>query len=118
MPRQLDLSISERVALARLASDVIGVTDGVTPTTGPSGRWQTTGSGQTVAGVLAVEDSQGRVDVELHLVAHWPPPTSLEEFGRQLRAQVRRAADDAGMGARLGAVSVAFDDVLVETESD
>ena len=118
MPGQLDVSISERVALARLAGDVIDVTDGVTPTTGPAGRWRTTGSGQTVPGVLAVEDSQRRVDVELYLIARWPPTTSLEHLGQQLRVQVRHAADNAGMGARLGAVSVAFDDVLVETESD
>jgi hypothetical protein len=115
--RHVDLPASERVGLAQLAREVIDLTDGVTATTGPAGRWQTIGAGQAIPGVLAAEDSQGRVDIEMHLVARWPPPMSLEQFGEQLRAHLHRSAGRAGMGERLGAVSVAFDDVLVETES-
>jgi hypothetical protein len=103
--------------MARLASDVIDLTDGVSPTSGSAGRWQTTGAREAIPGVLAVEDSQGRVDVELHLVARWPPVAALEQIAEELRAQLRRAAGAAGMGERLGAVSVAFEDVLVETET-
>jgi hypothetical protein len=117
MPRDIDPPLSERVGLARLARDVIDSTPGVVATIGPAGRWQTIGSGQTISGVLAVDDSDGRVDIELHLLARWPPVGALEQIGEQLRAHVRRSAAAAGLGERLGAVSVAFDDVLVETES-
>jgi hypothetical protein len=41
----------------------------------------------------------------------------LEELAEELRARLRRAAAIAGMGERLGAVSVAFDDVLIGEES-
>jgi hypothetical protein len=113
----IDLPVSERVGLAHLAREVIDLTDGVKATTGPAGRWQTIGGRQVIAGVLAAEGSQGRVDIEMHLVARWPPPMSLERFGEQLRAHLRGSADRAGMGERLGAVSVAFDDVLLEEKS-
>jgi hypothetical protein len=103
--------------MARLASDVIDLTHGIAPTSGPAGRWQTNGAGEAIPGVLAVEDSLGRVDVELHLVARWPPVATLEQIAEELRAQLRRAAGAAGMGERLGAVSVAFDDVVAETEA-
>lgn len=117
MRRPVDVLVSERVGIARLASDVIDLTDGVAPTSGPAGRWQTNGARDAISGVLAIEDSQGRVDVELHLVARWPPVAALEQIAEEVRAQLRRAAGAAGMGERLGAVSVAFDDVFVETEA-
>jgi hypothetical protein len=100
-----------------LALDVIDSTPGVAATTGPTGHWQTIGSGQTIPGVLAVDDSDGRVDIQLHLLAHWPPVVALERIGEQLRAHLRRSVAAAGLSERLGAVSVAFDDILVETET-
>ncbi|MDX6720631.1 MAG: hypothetical protein QOJ63_2885 [Solirubrobacteraceae bacterium] len=106
--------VSGRVGLARLAAQAIALTDGVTATTGPAGRWLTIGSGQTIPGVLAVEDGQGRVEIELHLVARWPPQMPLERLGEKVRARLRRSAAIAGVGARLGAVSIAFDDVMAE----
>jgi hypothetical protein len=115
--RRFDLPVSERVGLARLAREVIDATDGVTATAGPAGRWQTIGSRRAIPGVLAVDDRDGRVDIELHVVARWPPPMAFERIGEQLRARLRRSADAAGMGDRLGAVSVAFEDVLVEPET-
>jgi hypothetical protein len=115
--RQIDPPVSDRLGLARLARHVIDSTPGVTATAGPTGRWQTIGSGQAVPGVLAVDDSDGRVDIELHVAASWPPLMALERIGEQLRAQLRGSATAAGMGERLGAVSVAFDDILVETET-
>jgi hypothetical protein len=117
VPRHIEPPVSERVGLARLASDVIDSTPGVAATVGATGRWQTFGSRQTIPGVLAVDGGDGRVDIELHLLAHWPPLTALERIGEQLRAHLRRSAAAAGLGDRLGAVSVAFDDVLVETET-
>lgn len=117
MPRHIDPPVSERVGLARVARDVIDSIPGVTPTAGPAGRWQTIGSGHTIPGVLAVDDSGGRVDIELHLLARWPPLMALEQIGEQLRSRLRRSAAAAGLGERLGAVSIAFDDMLVDTET-
>jgi hypothetical protein len=109
-----DRPASRRVVLAQLAGQAIDRTPGVTVTTGPAGRWKTVGSQHTIPGVLAVEDGQGRVDIEVHLVVRWPPPMALETLGEQFRGRLRRAAATAGMGERLGAVSVAFDDVHVD----
>jgi hypothetical protein len=109
--------VSDRVGLARLAAQTIALTDGVTATTGPAGRWRTVGSGQTIPGVMAVEHGDGRVEIELHLVARWPPQLPLERLGEQVRGRLRRSAAIAGIGARLGAVSVAFDDVMAEAKS-
>jgi hypothetical protein len=109
-----DRPASRRVVLAHLAGQAIDRTPGVTATTGPAGRWQTIGSQQTIPGVLAVEDGRGRVDIEVHLVVRWPPPMALEQLGEQFRGRLRRSAGTAGMGERLGAVSVAFDDVQVD----
>lgn len=109
--------VSGRVGLARLAGQVIAQIDGVTATSGAAGRWQTVGSGHAVPGVLAIEDGRGRVELELHLVARWPPQTSLERLGEHVRERLRRSAAVAGMGERLGAVSVAFDDVVPEARS-
>lgn len=112
-----DLPVSGRVALALLAGQAIALTDGVTATTGPAGRWLTVGSQHEIPGVLAVENGRGYVDIELHLVVRWPPQASLERLGEQLRGRLRRSAAMTRMGERLGAVSVAFDDVLSETGS-
>lgn len=112
-----EVPVSDRIGMARLAAQVIAVTDGVTATAGPAGRWCTIGSRQAIPGVLAVEDRHGQVDIELHLVVQWPPQMALEQLGEQLRGRLRRSAAMAGMGERLGAVSVAFDDVLAETQS-
>ncbi len=106
--------VSGRVSLADLAAQAIAVTDQVTATSGPARRWQTVGSGQTVAGVLAVEDGRGRVELELHLAARWPPSMPLAQIAEQLRGRVRRSAAVAGMSDRLGAVSVTFDDMLTD----
>ena len=102
------------MVLAQLAGQAIDRTPGVTATTGPAGRWRTIGSQQTIPGVLAIEDGQGRVDIEVHLVVRWPPPMALERLGEQFRGRLWRAAGTAGMGELLGAVSVAFEDVRVD----
>lgn len=111
------VAATARVRLAVLAGQAIAVTDGVTATSGPAGRWQTTSPAGTVAGVLAVEDGRGRVELELHVAARWPTVMPLEQLAEHLRARVRRSAGIAGMDERLGAVAVAFDDVITTTES-
>lgn len=108
--------VSERVALALVAQRAIAAMPGVCATGGPGGRWRTVGSQEVILGVLAAESGAGLIDVELHLVARWPLEGSLEELAEQLRARLRRAASIAGMGERLGAVAVAFYDVLTDGE--
>lgn len=108
---------SERVQVARIAAEAIDRTDGVAATPRGDRRWQTSGGGETISGVLAAESASGRVDVELHLAAHWPPPASLDELGEQLRDRIRRSAERGGLGERLGAISIAFDDLLTPGES-
>ena len=110
----LAVPASGRADLAGLAGRAIAATAGVTATSGPAGRWPTAGPARPVPGVVAVEDGRGRVELELHLVASWPPATSLHELAGQLRARLRRAAEAAGIDHRLGAVSIAFHDVLAE----
>jgi hypothetical protein len=112
-----DPRVSARVGLARLAGQAIALTDGVTATSGNAGRWQTAGSGHVIPGVLAIESGHGRVEIVMHLVARWPPLVPLEQLGEQVRERLRRSAATAGMGERLGAVSVAFDDVMAEAGS-
>lgn len=114
-PVNLGTPASGRVGLAQLAGRAIASTDGVAGTAGPAGRWRTVGSQQAIPGVLAVEDGRGRVDIELHLIAAWPPQTSLQQLGARVREQLHSSAGVAGMSGRLGAVSVFFDDVLAET---
>jgi hypothetical protein len=109
--------VTGRMALARLAAQAIAGTDGVTATTGPGGRWQTVASQQTIPGVLAFEDARGRVELELHVGARWPPQMPLVQLGQQLRERVRSSAGAAGMAERLGPVSIAFDDVFTEPTS-
>lgn len=103
--------------MARLAGQAIAATDGVTATIGPAHRWLTIGCQHTVPGVLAVEDAHGRVDIDVHLLADWPPQMSLQQLAQQVRGRLRRSAGVAGLDERLGAVSVAFDDVLTDTHS-
>lgn len=111
---ELAVPVSGRADLAGLAGRAIAATAGVAATSGPAGRWQTAGPAQPVAGVVAVEDGRGRVELELHLAAGWPPATPLQALADQLRARLRCAAEAAGMDDRLGAVSIAFHDVLTE----
>lgn len=117
MARESDRSASDRVQLARIAAETVDRIDGVTATAGPGDRWQTSGCGQTIAGVLAAEDAGGRIDVELHVAARWPPQSSLEQLGEELRDRLRGSAERSGLGDRLGAISVAFDDLLTQNES-
>ena len=61
--------------------------------------------------------TEGHGKIVMHLVARWPPLVPLEQLGEQVRERLRHLAAMAGMGERLGAVSVAFDDVMAEAGS-
>jgi len=105
-----ELGVSTRIRLAQLAEQVLGSTDAVTGTAGPMGRWVTDDGTRTIDGVTAAEDGMGQVEVELHLVALWPPEP-FERLDQDLRRRMRRSASLAGIGDRLGALQISFDDV-------
>lgn len=101
---------SERVALARLAEAVVAVEPAVEPTAGLPRRWLTVDGEERIEGVVAAEDADGRIAVELHLIAHWPTPP-LPRLAEGLREALRRAARPAGLAGRLGEVSVNIHDI-------
>lgn len=102
---------SLRVRLARLAWERALSTDGVAAgDSGGRGAWQTEDRGEALPGVLATASGDASFDVELHLVAAWPPPP-LHEVANTIRDRINEAAVAAGLGEALGAVEIAFGDV-------
>lgn len=77
---------------------------------GPSGVWQTIDGDRALCGVVVTARSDGRFDVDLHLVAAWPTPP-LHEVSSAIQDDLGSAADDAGLGERLGELSVTFGDL-------
>lgn len=102
--------VSGRVLLARLAEQVIAVSDGVSTTPGGDRRWVTADGDRLIEGIVVAETRLGQVDVELHLVVDWPPQP-LDQLASHLRRRLTRSASLAGLGDRLGASHVAIHDV-------
>jgi hypothetical protein len=100
---------SARVELARLAAAVIAADPAVEPNVGSPGRWLTPDADELIEGVVAAEGAEG-VEIELHLTARWPAGP-LPQVAETLRGALRKAARKAGLGPRLGAVSVSFHDI-------
>ena len=102
---------SPRSQLARAALDAAcslpQVAGGVR---GAKGLWATTDAGALLEGVTAVARTDGRYDVDLHLIAQWPLD-SLYSLAEEVRERVRRAADRGGLGLAVGEVSVSFEDL-------
>lgn len=103
---------TRRVELARLAAQVIALDSAVEPTAG-DGRWVTGDGEGKIRGVVCSESAQGRIDVELHLVAHWPSD-SLERVAAGLRASLADAARAEGLSGAVGAVDVAIHDLVMD----
>lgn len=95
---------SARIPLARIAERVIARNTAVTPTAG-LGRWVTVDEAESIIGVVAAESVDGMVDLGLYLRLLWPPPP-LGTLTRILYADLRREAERAGLGERLGEVEV------------
>lgn len=102
---------ASRVALARLALDVVSRVPGVAGTdAGPGGLCVTADPPSGVLrGVSVVAQPDGRYEVDLCLVARMVPLLSLgEEIRRQLRARAVRE----GLADELGTVNVEFSRAL------
>lgn len=100
---------SARVRLARLAEAVIAAEPAVEPAVGSAGRWLTFDADEPIEGVVAAEGAEG-IEIELHLIARWPTGP-LPHVAEALRGALRKAAGQAGLGSRLGEVSVSFHDI-------
>lgn len=83
---------------------------GAALTAGQGGRWLTADGAQTIRGVLAVAQPDGRYELELHLIVAWPPEP-LQQLGDELRRRIRAAATRAGLEAQLGAIKIHIDGV-------
>lgn len=101
---------SARVELARLAEAAIVAEPRVAPTSGRGDRWLTLDGAERIEGVVAAEDRDARVEVELHLIARWPTGP-LPQVAADLRGALQAAARKAGLRSRLGEVSVGFHDL-------
>ncbi len=100
---------SPRAELARVALEAAVGVDGVAAgNAGPTGSYVTNYGGVTLAGVVTAAQGAGRFSVDLFLTAELVP---LGELGERLPAVVGDAAATAGLGDRLGGVSVSFLDV-------
>lgn len=83
---------------------------GAALTAGPNGRWVTRDGDQAIRGVLAAAQSDGRYELELHLVVAWPPEP-LAHLAEDVRRRVRAAVKREGLDAHLGDIQIRVDDI-------
>ncbi len=104
--------VTGRVLLARMAEQVIALEGGVSTTAGRDRRWVTADLDREIEGVVVAETGHGhgQADIDLHLVADWPPEP-LQQLAAQLRRRLRRSAAMAGLGDRVGEIGVSIHDV-------
>lgn len=103
---------SRRVELARLAAGAIALDGALEPTAG-DGRWVTADGQDRIQGVLGSEDAAGRIDLELHLLAHWPTG-SLEGLAAGLRRRLAEVVRSEGLAGVLGAVDITIHDLVLD----
>jgi hypothetical protein len=101
--------VSTRVQIARLAERVVARCSGVSATRS-SGRWLTLDGERAIDGIVVARTPAGRVEVELHLIATWPPEP-LPPLAEQLRRELVATAGRSGLGERLGEIEVFVHDV-------
>lgn len=109
MSERVQRPSSRRVLAARLAEQVIACQDAVSATAGRDRRWVTADGDRLIDGVVLAATGR-RLNVELHVVADWPPEP-LQQFAARLRGGLERLASSAGLSDRLGNVDVAIHDV-------
>jgi len=104
---------SLRAQLARVSHDaVLRVGDVVALDAGRAGLRATVEGGERIPGVVASERPDGRLAVELYLVAR---PVPLQALADRLRSAVERAASAAGIRDELGPIDISFEDVAEVT---
>ncbi len=100
---------SDRARLAALAvrgaTGVLGIT---AVDAGPRGLHVTNSGSTAVVGALVVAEPGGRYSIDLGLCAQLVP---LDALADRVREGVARSAGGAGLGDRVGAISVTFHDV-------
>jgi hypothetical protein len=101
---------SRRIAIARLAEQVIAVDPGVGAAR-EGGRWLTLDGDRMIPGVVVTAAGGGRVEVDLHLVAYLPP-RPLEQQAESLRAALLAAARKTGVAESLGEIDVTIHDLV------
>jgi hypothetical protein len=100
---------SVRIGIARLAGQVIVDDPDVEPADGS--RRSTADGDDVIPGVVAAAGVDGRIDVDLHLVAYLPP-RPLGEQAASVRAGLVAAARRSGLAARLGEIDVTIHDLV------
>jgi hypothetical protein len=105
---------STRIVLARLAEQVIAADPGVGATR-EGGRRLTRDGDRDIPGVVVAAGGDGRVEVDLHLVAYMPP-RPLEEQADTLREALIAAARRSGVAASLGKIDVTIHDLVAPEE--
>jgi hypothetical protein len=108
--------ISRRIAIARLAEEVVAAEPGVGAAR-EGGRWATRDGDRSIPGVVVAASGGGRVEVDLHLVAYMPP-RPLGEQASTLREALVAAARRAGIGDSLGQIDVTIHDLVAPEELD
>lgn len=98
--------------LARLAEAVVADDPGVCAISG--GRYTRDGD-REIPGVAVTAGADGRVDLDLHLLAYMPP-RPFEEQAESIRKALQEAARRTGTAERLGQIEVTIDDVIAPTE--
>lgn len=90
---------------------------GAALTAGPDGRWVTRDGEQTIRGVLVAAQSDGRYELELHLVVTWPPEP-LAYLAQDVRRRMRAAIKREGLDAHLGDIQIRVEDVQSPPDPD
>jgi hypothetical protein len=104
---------STRIMLARLAEAVVADDPGVRAA--PAEEWRTRDGDREIPGVVATAGADGRVDVDLHLLAYMPP-RPIERQVTSICEALREAARRTGTEGRIGRIEITIEDVIAPIE--
>ena len=101
---------SRRIVIARLAEQVIAADPNVGATR-EGGAWLTRDGDRVIPGVVVAAAADGRVEVDLHLVAYMPP-RPLGKQAEDLREALSASARRSGVAEGLGEIDVTIHDLV------
>lgn len=101
---------SRRIVVARLAEQVIAADPGIGATR-QGGNWLTLDGDRVIPGVVVAAAADGRVEVDLHLVAYLPP-RPLGKQADDLREALVAAARRAAVAEALGEIDITIHDLV------